>query len=52
MPVDYGQRLNAAELDDLVGYILREARTRSPLVIDNWKVMRGLMLRIESGAPK
>ncbi|MGA7767639.1 MAG: c-type cytochrome [Candidatus Sulfotelmatobacter sp.] len=26
MPVDYGQRLNATELDDLVGYILREAR--------------------------
>jgi len=25
MPVDYGQRLNAIELDDLVGYILREA---------------------------
>ena len=26
MPVDFGQRLNATELDDLVGYILREAR--------------------------
>jgi len=26
MPVDYGQQLNATELDDLVGYILREAR--------------------------
>jgi cytochrome c oxidase cbb3-type subunit 3 len=26
MPVDYGQRLNATELNDLVGYILREAR--------------------------
>jgi cytochrome c oxidase cbb3-type subunit 3 len=25
MPVDYGQRLNATELDDLIGYILREA---------------------------
>src|SRR5580658_4931182 len=25
MPVDYGQRLDATELDDLVGYILREA---------------------------
>jgi hypothetical protein len=25
MPVDYGQRLNTTELDDLVGYILREA---------------------------
>ena len=25
MPVDYGQRLNATELDDLVGYILHEA---------------------------
>ena len=25
MPVDYGQQLNATELDDLVGYILREA---------------------------
>ena len=23
MPVDYGQRLSGAELDDLVGYILR-----------------------------
>ena len=26
MPVDYGQRLNTTELDDLVGYIMREAR--------------------------
>jgi cytochrome c oxidase cbb3-type subunit 3 len=26
MPVDYGQRLSTAELDDLVAYILREAR--------------------------
>ncbi len=26
MPVDYGQRLNGSELDDLIGYILREAR--------------------------
>jgi cytochrome c oxidase cbb3-type subunit III len=26
MPVDYGQRLKTTELDDLVGYILREAR--------------------------
>lgn len=26
MPVDYGQRLSSTELDDLVGYILREAR--------------------------
>lgn len=25
MPVDYGRRLDATELDDLVGYILREA---------------------------
>lgn len=25
MPADYGQRLNATELDDLIGYILREA---------------------------
>jgi cytochrome c oxidase cbb3-type subunit III len=29
MPVDYGQRLNATELDDLVGYILREAGARN-----------------------
>jgi cytochrome c oxidase cbb3-type subunit 3 len=29
MPVDYGQRLNATELDDLVGYILREAHAPS-----------------------
>ncbi len=26
MPVDYGQRLNPTELDDLVAYIVREAR--------------------------
>jgi putative heme-binding domain-containing protein len=26
MPVDYGQRLSSTELDDLVGYVLREAR--------------------------
>jgi cytochrome c oxidase cbb3-type subunit 3 len=26
MPIDYGQRLSTTELDDLVGYILREAR--------------------------
>ena len=26
MPADYGQRLSSTELDDLVGYILREAR--------------------------
>jgi len=26
MPVDYGQRLSTTELDDLVGYIVREAR--------------------------
>jgi cytochrome c oxidase cbb3-type subunit 3 len=26
MPVDYGQRLSSTELDDLVSYILREAR--------------------------
>jgi len=26
MPTDYSQRLNATELDDLIGYILREAR--------------------------
>jgi cytochrome c oxidase cbb3-type subunit III len=29
MPVDYGQQLNATELDDLVGYILREAGARN-----------------------
>jgi cytochrome c oxidase cbb3-type subunit III len=29
MPVDYGQRLNATELDDLIGYILREAHAPS-----------------------
>jgi len=28
MPVDYGERLNTTELDDVVGYILREARAR------------------------
>ena len=27
MPVDYAHRLNSAELDDLVGYILREAHS-------------------------
>lgn len=27
MPADYGQQLNATELNDLVAYILREART-------------------------
>jgi cytochrome c oxidase cbb3-type subunit 3 len=27
MPVDYGQRLSTSQLDDLVAYILREART-------------------------
>lgn len=26
MPLDYGQRLSSSELDDLVAYILREAR--------------------------
>jgi cytochrome c oxidase cbb3-type subunit 3 len=26
MPADYGQRLSATEIDDLLGYILREAR--------------------------
>lgn len=26
MPVDYGQRLSSTEIDDLVGYILRESR--------------------------
>lgn len=30
MPVDYGQRLNTTELDDLVGYILREVRAANP----------------------
>lgn len=30
MPVDYGQRLSSAELDDLVGYIFREARLPDP----------------------
>ena len=30
MPADYGQRLNATELNDLVGYILREARALDP----------------------
>lgn len=32
MPVDYGQRLNATELNDLVSYILREARAANPSV--------------------
>jgi cytochrome c oxidase cbb3-type subunit III len=30
MPVDYGQRLSSTELDDLVSYILREARRSDP----------------------
>jgi hypothetical protein len=30
MPVDYGQRLSRTELDDLVGYILREASPPDP----------------------
>lgn len=30
MPVDYGQRLSGTELDDLVSYILREARSPDP----------------------
>ena len=30
MPVDYGRRLSGTELDDLVGYILREARPSDP----------------------
>jgi putative heme-binding domain-containing protein len=30
MPVDYGQRLSSTELDDLVSYILREARHPDP----------------------
>jgi cytochrome c oxidase cbb3-type subunit III len=30
MPLDYGRRLSSSELDDLVGYILREARPRDP----------------------
>ena len=30
MPVDYGQRLNTTELDDLVSYILRETRAPDP----------------------
>ncbi len=30
MPVDYGQRLRSTELDDLVGYIVREARPPNP----------------------
>jgi cytochrome c oxidase cbb3-type subunit 3 len=30
MPVDYGQRLSSTELDDLIGYILREARPPDP----------------------
>lgn len=29
MPVDYGQRLNTSELNDLVSYILREARAEA-----------------------
>ena len=31
MPADYGQRLNATELNDLIGYILREAHASAPL---------------------
>ena len=30
MPVDYGQRLSSTEIDDLVGYILSEARHSDP----------------------
>jgi hypothetical protein len=30
MPVDYGRRLSSTELDDLVGYILREVRSSDP----------------------
>ncbi len=30
MPVDYGQRFSSTELDDLVAYILREARPPDP----------------------
>jgi cytochrome c oxidase cbb3-type subunit 3 len=30
MPVDYARRLSSTELDDLVGYILREARPPDP----------------------
>jgi cytochrome c oxidase cbb3-type subunit 3 len=30
MPVDYGKRLSGTELDDLVSYVLREARTPDP----------------------
>jgi cytochrome c oxidase cbb3-type subunit 3 len=30
MPVDYGRRLSGTELDDLVGYILREAHPPAP----------------------
>jgi hypothetical protein len=30
MPVDYGRRLSSTELDDLVGYILREASPPDP----------------------
>lgn len=30
MPADYGQRLSSTELNDLVSYILREARTSDP----------------------
>jgi cytochrome c oxidase cbb3-type subunit III len=30
MPADYGQRLSSTELDDLVAYILREARRLDP----------------------
>lgn len=33
MPADYGQRLNATELNDLVSYILREARPSDPLPV-------------------
>jgi len=30
MPVDYGQRLSTTELDDLAGYIMREAHAPAP----------------------
>ncbi len=37
MPADYGQRLNSTELDDLLGYILREARASDVILSPSGK---------------
>jgi putative heme-binding domain-containing protein len=40
MPADYGQRLNATELNDLIGYILREARASEPRPSQNQELRK------------